>query len=67
MEANGTKRKIFDDAVYLLAGAEEVAAPEDGIRMLPLTASARSGSIPSGCMRGNVWMTWWRALGNTAY
>ena len=35
--------------------------------MLPLTASARSGSIPSGCMRGNVWMTWWRALGNTAY
>ena len=54
MEANGTKRKIFNDAVYLLARAEEVAAPEDGIRMLPLMASARSGSIPSGCMRGNA-------------
>ena len=67
MEANGTKRKIFNDAVYLLAGAEEVAAPEDGIRMLPLTASARSGSILSGCMRGSVWRIWWRALGSMAF
>ena len=36
MKANGTKRKIFNDAVDLLAGAEEVSAPEDGIRMLPI-------------------------------
>lgn len=36
MKANGTKRKIFNDAVDLLAGAEEMSAPEDGIRMLPV-------------------------------
>lgn len=36
MKANGTKRKIFNDAVDLLAGAEEVSAPENGIRMLPI-------------------------------
>lgn len=36
MKANGAKRKIFNDAVDLLAGAEEVSAPEDGIRMLPI-------------------------------
>ena len=30
MKANGTKRKIFNDAVDLLAGAEEVSAPENG-------------------------------------
>ena len=36
MKANGTKRKIFNDAVDLLAGAEEVSAVENGIRMLPL-------------------------------
>ena len=36
MKANGTKRKIFSDAVDLLAGAEEVSAPENGIRMLPI-------------------------------
>ncbi len=36
MKANGTKRKIFNDAVDLLAGAEEVSAPEDGIRMMPI-------------------------------
>lgn len=36
MKANGTKRKIFNDAVDLLAGAEEVSAPKDGIRMLPI-------------------------------
>ena len=36
MKANGTKRKIFSDAVDLLAGAEEVSAVENGIRMLPI-------------------------------
>jgi len=36
MKADGAKRKIFNDAVDLLAGAEEVSAPEDGIRMLPV-------------------------------
>ena len=36
MKANGAKRKIFSDAVDLLAGAEEVSAVEDGIRMLPI-------------------------------
>ncbi|MEH2956548.1 ParB N-terminal domain-containing protein [Candidatus Merdisoma sp. JLR.KK006] len=36
MKANGTKRKIFNDAVDLLSGAEEVSAPENGIRMLPI-------------------------------
>jgi ParB family chromosome partitioning protein len=36
MKANGTKRKIFNDAVDLLAGAGEVSAPENGIRMLPI-------------------------------
>ena len=36
MKANGAKRKIFNDAVDLLAGAGEVSAPEDGIRMLPV-------------------------------
>ena len=36
MKANGTKRKIFNDAVDLLAGAEEVSAVENGIRMLPI-------------------------------
>ncbi len=36
MKANGTKRKIFNDAVDLLAGAEEVSAPENGIKMLPI-------------------------------
>lgn len=36
MRANGAKRKIFNDAVDLLAGTEEVSAPEDGIRMLPV-------------------------------
>ena len=30
MKANGTKRKIFNDAVDLLAGAEEVSAPRTG-------------------------------------
>ncbi len=36
MKANGVKRKIFNDAVDLLAGAEEMSALEDGIRMLPI-------------------------------
>ena len=36
MKANGAKRKIFSDAVDLLAGAEEVCAVENGIRMLPI-------------------------------
>jgi ParB family chromosome partitioning protein len=36
MKANGMKRKIFSDAVDLLAGAEEVSAVENGIRMLPI-------------------------------
>ena len=36
MKANAAKRKIFSDAVDLLAGAEEVSAVEDGIRMLPI-------------------------------
>ncbi len=36
MKANGTRRKIFNDAVNLLAGEKEVSAAENGIRMLPI-------------------------------
>lgn len=36
MKANGTKRKIFNDAVDLLNGAEDMPAPEGGIQMLPI-------------------------------
>lgn len=36
MKANGAKRKIFNDAVDLLNGAEDMPAPEGGIQMLPI-------------------------------
>ena len=36
MKANAPKRKIFNDAVDLLCGAESISAPENGIRMLPI-------------------------------
>ena len=36
MKANGEKRKIFNDAVDLLNGAEDTSAPEGGIQMLPI-------------------------------
>lgn len=36
MKANTPKRKIFNDAVDVLCGAESVFAPEIGIQMLPI-------------------------------
>lgn len=36
MKASAPKRMIFSDAVDVLCGAEDVSAPEDGIRMLPI-------------------------------
>ena len=36
MKANAPKRKIFNDAVDVLCGAEDVSVPEDGIQMLPI-------------------------------
>lgn len=36
MKANAPKRKIFNDAVDVLCGAEDVSAPEGGIQMLPI-------------------------------
>ena len=62
MKANGAKRKIFSDAVGLLAGAEEVSAVENRIRMLPID-SIRPFTR-SGCMRGSVWRIWWRVSGS---
>lgn len=67
MKANGTKRKIFNDAVDLLAGAEEVSAPENGIRMLPIDSIRPFRSHPFRLYEGGVWRTWWRALGSMAF
>lgn len=36
MKANTPKRKIFNDAVDVLCGAEDVSATENGIQMLPI-------------------------------
>ena len=36
MKANTPKRKIFNDAVDVLCGAEDVSAAENGIQMLPI-------------------------------
>lgn len=36
MKANAPKRKIFNDAVDVLCGAESISAPEIGIQMLPI-------------------------------
>lgn len=36
MKADAPKRKIFNDAVDLLCGADDRAAPENGIQMLPI-------------------------------
>lgn len=36
MRANTPKRKIFNDAVDVLCGAEDVSAAENGIQMLPI-------------------------------
>lgn len=36
MKANASKRKIFNDAVDVLCGAEDISAPENGIQMLPI-------------------------------
>lgn len=36
MKANAPKRKIFNDAVDLLGGADMVFAPENGVQMLPI-------------------------------
>ena len=36
MKTNAPKRKIFNDAVDVLCGAEDVSAPEGGIQMLPI-------------------------------
>lgn len=36
MKANAPKRKIFNDAVDVLCGAEDLSAPENGIQMLPI-------------------------------
>lgn len=36
MKANAPKRKIFNDAVDVLCGAEDMSAPENGIQMLPI-------------------------------
>jgi ParB family chromosome partitioning protein len=36
MKANGAKRKIFNDAVDLIAGAEETSADQKGVELLPV-------------------------------
>ena len=36
MKADARKRRIFDDAVDLLCGAEDMAVPGSGIQMLPI-------------------------------
>lgn len=36
MKANAPKRKIFNDAVDLLGGADVAPALEDGVQMLPI-------------------------------
>lgn len=46
MKTNGTKRKIFNDTVDLLAGAEEVSAPKSGIWMLPIDSIRPFRSYP---------------------
>ncbi len=53
--------------VDLLVGAEEVSAPEDGIKMLPIDSIRPFRKHPFRLYEGGVWMTWWRALRNTAY
>lgn len=53
MKANAPKRKIFNDAVDVLGGAEDMSAPENGIQMLPIDSIHSFRSHPSGYMRGN--------------
>ena len=36
MKANAPKRKIFNDALDLLGGADVASAPESGVQMLPI-------------------------------
>ena len=62
MKANGAKRKIFSDAVDLLAGRKRFALWRMESGCCRLTVSGHSGGIRSGCMRGSVWRIWWRAL-----
>jgi len=36
MKANTAKRKVFNDAVDVLCGVEDISAPKNGIEMLPI-------------------------------
>ena len=57
MKANAPKRKVFQDALDLLA--------EDPVKDMPvlflLRKSIRFMIIHSGCMRENAWKIWYRA------
>lgn len=52
MKANAPKRKIFNDAVDLLCGAEDITAPENGVQMLPIDSIHPFRSHPFRLYKG---------------
>lgn len=60
MKANAPKRKIFDDAVDVLCGAD-ISASGTGIKMLPIDSIHPFRKHPFRLYGGNGWMIWWTA------
>lgn len=65
MKANAPKRKVFQDALDLLAEdpVEEKEELVNGIVLLPVDEIHPFMITHSGCIRENVWMIWYRVSG----
>lgn len=66
MKANAPKRKIFNDALDVLCG-EDIAAPINGIEMLPIDSVHPFRKHPFRLYEGGGWMIWWRVSGNMVF
>ena len=66
MKANAPKRKVFQNALDLLAEDSVKDTVETGVGLLLflLMKYIRFVIIHFGCMRENVWKTWYRASGS---
>lgn len=65
MKANAPKRKVFQDALDLLAEdpVQDTSVAVNGIVSIPVEETIRFMIIHSGCMRETVWKIWYRASG----
>ena len=66
MKANAPKRKVFQDALDLLAEdpVKNTPVPVNGLFLFRLRKYIRFRIIRSGCMRENAWKIWYRASGS---